>query len=130
MTDNDSRCNECDDRVESGGFVPLGEMLNPNAAAENLRDVLADNVWSYDSQIGLLSCDGYNVHLNRMADATAVVDWIAQVSKKEWATRCVIADLVLALDAILDLQANYCAANGSEYGCRVNPLPIPAEPQS
>ena len=127
MTDNDSRCNECDVRFESRGFVTLGEMLNSNAAAENLRNLLAESVWQYDPRKGLLSYQGYNVHLNRTAHAEAVLDWVAQVSKKAWATRRVIADLVLALDAILNLQANYCDAEEPEYGCRVNPLPIPAD---
>ena len=127
MTDNDSRCNECDVRFESRGFETLEEMLNSNAAAENLRDILADNVWTYNPGSGRLSHPEYEVHLDRTAHAEAVLDWIAQVSKKPWATRCVIADLVLALDAILNLQANYCDAEEPEYGCRVNPLPIPAD---
>ena len=100
-------------------------MTNLIATARGLGDVLANNVWSYDPQAGLLSYDGYNVNLNRMADAEAVLDWIVQVSQKAWATRRVTADLVFALNAILHIQSNYVTGSGSEYGCRVNPLPIP-----
>ena len=100
-------------------------MLNPNVDARNLREILANNVWSYDPKAGLLSYDGYDVDLNRMADAEAVLDWIVQVSQKGWATRSAIADLVLALDAILDIQGNYVTGSGPEYGRRVDPLPIP-----
>ena len=100
-------------------------MLNSNADAGNLKDILENNVWTYDPQASLLSYERYNVDLDRMADAEAVLDWIAQVSQKAWATRCVIADLVMALDAILDIQSNYITGSGSEYSRQVDPLPIP-----
>ena len=111
-------------------FKTLGEILDRQTDGEFLREVLANNVWSYEPQNYLLSYDGYNVHLNRMAHADAVLDWIVHVSEKSWATSRVIADLVRALDAILELRVNYCVRDESERGCRVNPLPIPAEPQS
>ena len=48
-----------------------------------------------------------------MTTSAAVLDWIAQISQKAWATPKVVGDLVRLLDALLDLQANYCSS-GSE----------------
>ncbi len=39
-----------------------------------------------------------------------VLDWIVQVSQKTWATNGCIAGLVRALDAYLNLQANFCGS--------------------
>ena len=91
-------------------------MTNPQAMPGGLTDVLKNNVWSYDPQSGWLSYDGYNVDLNSMADAEAVLDWIVQDCQKIWATPCVIGDLVLALDAILDIPGNYVTGRKPKLG--------------
>ena len=52
----------------------------------------------------------YDILLEGMTTSAAVLDWIAQVSRKTWATPRVVGDLVRLLDALLDLQANYCSS--------------------
>jgi hypothetical protein len=62
-----------------------------------------------------------------MPGSGAVLDWITQVSKKSWAKPRVTGDLVKLLDAILDLQGNYCGMAGQQDGCLVATLrPIPS----
>jgi hypothetical protein len=68
--------------------------------------------WEYhktNRTLDLTCCPHYQVDLDRCNTSAEVLDWIIQVSKKTWATREVIADLVLMLDRCLDLQANICS---------------------
>ena len=51
----------------------------------------------------------YWVDLDRVRSSAEVLDWIAQISKKTWCTEKILANLVWALDDILDLQQNYCS---------------------
>jgi len=51
----------------------------------------------------------YNVDLGRCKTSAQVLDWVIQVSKKNWATPELIGMLVVALDKELDLQANLCS---------------------
>jgi hypothetical protein len=70
------------------------------------------NVWKYrksNRTLTLAMKPGYEVDLDRCTTSAQVLDWIAQVAKKTWATRKIIADLVLMLDRCLDLQANICS---------------------
>ena len=54
-------------------------------------------------------CPGeYEVDLERCTTPAQVLDWIVQVSKKTWATDVVVADLVRALDDLLDVQGTMC----------------------
>jgi len=57
----------------------------------------------------------YEVDLENCRTSAEVLDWIIQTSGKVWATHDVIAGLVLALDHLLDLQANHCSC-GEERG--------------
>jgi hypothetical protein len=56
------------------------------------------------------ACGGslYDIDLERLTTSARVLDWIAQVASRPWASDRVIAGLVRALDAHLHLQANYC----------------------
>lgn len=51
----------------------------------------------------------YNVDLERCKTSAQVLDWVVQVSKKNWATPHLIGLLVVALDKELNLQANLCS---------------------
>jgi hypothetical protein len=64
-------------------------------------------IWEY-KQNGTLTCDIYEVDLDRMESSAAVLDWIIQVSHKSWVTEDDLADLIYAIDDILGLQQNYC----------------------
>jgi hypothetical protein len=60
---------------------------------------------------------GYEVDLERCLDSAQVLDWLAQVAGKTWATPEVLAGLVHALDDVLALQTNLC---GSGIGKRTS----------
>jgi hypothetical protein len=55
------------------------------------------------------------VDLERCTTAAEVLDWIAKVAKKQWASAGVLAGLVWSLDDVLHLQANLCGG-GRERG--------------
>ena len=65
--------------------------------------------WRYKPSTLVLTCDRYEVDLERIPSSAAVLDWIAQVSRKQWADAETVAGLVHALDDCLHLQANYCS---------------------
>ena len=56
----------------------------------------------------LLGAGEYEVDLERCTTPAQVLDWIVQVSKKTWATDAIVADLVRALDDLLDMQGTLC----------------------
>jgi hypothetical protein len=66
--------------------------------------------WYLRPSVGELLCRpyGYGIPLGRCLSAAQVLDWIAQVAHKRWATDDILADLVRALDDIIDLQRNAC----------------------
>lgn len=55
----------------------------------------------------------YEVDLDDCTSSAEVLDWICQVSSKEWADDAVVAGLVRALADVLEPQANLCS-NGDE----------------
>jgi hypothetical protein len=76
--------------------------------------------WCLDPTRLVLECyEGrrwvYEVDLEQCTTSAQVLDWIAQVAMKTWATDAVIAGLIRALDAVLDLQSNLCGM-GIEHG--------------
>ena len=50
----------------------------------------------------------YGVDLDRCRSAAEVLDWIAQVAQKTWASDAILAGLVRAVDDILHPQAHLC----------------------
>lgn len=50
----------------------------------------------------------YEIDLEDCTDSAQVLDWIAQLSHKQWCSAADIGDLVRALDDIFDLQAHFC----------------------
>jgi len=74
--------------------------------AERLVLVLGDPVtggWAYE------------VDLERCATSAQVLNWIAQVATKQWASDEILAGLVRAINDVLKLQANLCGS-GRERG--------------
>ena len=66
--------------------------------------------WQLRPRFGDLFCKRYyySIPLDRCLGAAQILDWIAQISHKSWATDAILADLVRALDDIIDLQENVC----------------------
>lgn len=95
----------------------LTDLAETDSVQVGLEQVLKDNVWRYDkedhavvySPAGKDSPEDYDILLDGMTTSAAVLDWIAQISRKNWATPRVVGDLVRLLDVLLDLQANYCS---------------------
>ncbi len=57
----------------------------------------------------------YAVPLERCRTSAQVLDWLAQIAPKRWATDSVLAGLVRILDDTLRLQARLCGG-GVEHG--------------
>lgn len=51
----------------------------------------------------------YRISLRRMNTSDQSLDWIVQIAKKAWAHEQCVANLISALDEILDFQSNYCS---------------------
>jgi len=70
--------------------------------------------WRLRPRFGDLFCKRYyySISLDSCLGAAQILDWIAQISHKSWATDAILADLVRALDEIIDLQGNACG-----WGC-------------
>ena len=51
----------------------------------------------------------YEVDLEWMKTSAEILDWVAQVNAKSWATVEIIGQLFKAIDHILQFQANYCS---------------------
>jgi hypothetical protein len=74
------------------------------------------NVWRYNPGNRTLEFKSpwfYYVDLDDCDTAAEVLDWIAQISHKPWATDRVLADLVRALDDLLNFQAKLCPSGAS-----------------
>lgn len=63
-----------------------------------------------EEQFQLVHSIGYYVDLAEMKDSANILDWIAQVSNKSWATPEDVGHLVRAVDELMDLQANVCSS--------------------
>ena len=83
--------------------------------------------WTYNPKNQTLThTNGYYVDLETMTDSAQVLDWIAQVAEKRWANEADkdaldAGHLVIALNTLLRLQANYC---GSGRGSTCNPKSV------
>ena len=77
-------------------------------------------MWELDKEalvltLHYLGAPHYEVALRRCSTSAEILDWIAQVSAKSWATPEIIGELVLTLNDFLKLQANFCSC-GTEVG--------------
>lgn len=84
----------------------LSDLLS-DGGASSLRDW---GPWRLNASTYVLELPGrYEVDLERCLDSAEVLDYLAQVAGKRWATPPVIAGLVVALDDVLKLQAHLCS---------------------
>ena len=94
--------------------ISFQELYSPNEVETAfLASIQESNSWTWDRKRRVLAYPAYSsgvyeVDLERMPDARAVLDWISQVQKKTWATPVVVGDLVRMLDALLDFQGCIC----------------------
>ena len=74
--------------------------------------------WRLDQENTVLWCDRYGngrsiyeIDLQQCQTSSQVLDWICQVANKSWALdeHAVISGLVIALNDILEPQANLCS---------------------
>ena len=68
--------------------------------------------WRFDAELLTLTHFGryrYEIDLESCVDSAQVLDWVAQISRKTWATAKDVGGLVAALDALLDLQGRVCS---------------------
>lgn len=65
--------------------------------------------WRLKASTYVLELPGrYEVDLERCLDSAEVLDYLAQVAGKRWATPEVVAGLLVALDDVLQVQAHLC----------------------
>ena len=89
--------------------------------ATALDDAQKNNSWECDCQSHVLRFRvepkqrPYEIDLLSITTSAAALDWISQINGKIWGTPKVVGDLVRLLDAVLDLQGNYCSG-GLERG--------------
>jgi len=69
----------------------------------------------------LIGPDVYAIDLDTCTDSAEVLDWIVQIAHKRWATDHVLAQLIVAFDALLDLQGTICPSGINQC---VNPRKI------
>ena len=88
----------------------------------DLKEAMADNCWLFEEGQFVTYKDapyrpdkGYDITLPALTTSAQVLDAIAQVNTKTWATPKVVGDLVRLLDALLHFQGNYCGS-GFEHG--------------
>ena len=100
---------------------------------QEFKKLLDNNVWDYRPEEfvvshaigGDLNAPTYEVALDKMPDSAAVLDNIAQVCEKTWATPVVVGDLVILLNAVLGLQGNYCGGASRRGGPIADLPPLP-----
>lgn len=66
--------------------------------------------WTLNVGVYTLEHDDYEVDLEQCTTSAEVLDWIAQVATKPWATDEVIAGLVRALNDVLAPQEHLCSS--------------------
>jgi hypothetical protein len=74
------------------------------------RTIRPDSEWQYDVERLVLVHNetGYEVDLERMRSSAEMLDWIFQIRPKRWVTSKTMADLLEALEILLEPQAHYC----------------------
>lgn len=92
--------------------------------------------WHFDRRLRTLSYTAaddptiqYEIDLQCCQTSAAMLDWIMQVANKIWATDSVIADLVRALNRIIEPQAKLCSFAGGhpdsfDMGKRLTPAQL------
>jgi hypothetical protein len=99
-----------DSKHDSTGSLNLADAVG--AFADEPKPLHGDTWgnWWYDQKNRVLEHrkERYYVILNECGNSARVLDWIAQIKLKTWATAKDLGDLVTALDDLIDLQGNLC----------------------
>lgn len=68
--------------------------------------------WRRSGQYLVTEAGGYEyaISLSTCTSSAQVLDWIAQIAMKTWASDAVVAELVRALDDLLHLQGRLCGS--------------------
>lgn len=92
--------------------------------------------WRFDRRLRTLSYTAaddptiqYEIDLECCQTSAAMLDWIMQITNKAWATDSVIADLVRALNRIIEPQAKLCSFAGArpDLGKHLTPAQLRAQ---
>lgn len=70
--------------------------------------------WIVDTQNLVIEHQYYSIPLGRLLDSAEILDFLAQVNMKTWATADTVRDLLNAIDYCIDLQANVCSSGTSK----------------
>ncbi len=67
--------------------------------------------WRYKAKLLTLTHvpEDYEIRLDECSTSAETLDWIFQVASKTWVTPEDLGNLILALDDIIDPQANLCS---------------------
>jgi len=93
-------------RIED--IQPLSAFPEPKP----IRDGHVFGNWKYCAELKVLRYRdrfGYEVDLERMETAAAVLDWVFHVSNKTWCSPLDISDLIEAIRALVNPQASLCS---------------------
>jgi hypothetical protein len=73
--------------------------------------------WEYKKSNNTLTYKAcrYEIDLDEITSSAVMLDFIFQINSKKWGKGHCIADLIEALDDVLDPQANYCSMGRECY---------------
>ena len=82
-----------------------------------LKSPKKSKIWEYQDMANTLYLPAnvagrhpwYEIDLDRCRNSAQILDWIAQIAAKRWASAMIVADLIWALDDYLGLQAGFCS---------------------
>jgi|ERR1035438_548954 hypothetical protein len=97
----------------------MDEVLNLDDVFDYPKDGHKWGNWTLDVKNRTLDYmnNRYSIRLESMTSSAPVLDWIAQLSMKTWASREDIGYLVEAIDDIFGLQRAFC---GSERDRKID----------
>lgn len=94
----------------------LGEMwtmaeLMESAEKDRREFIAAMRHWKWDVKVLVLRhrATKYEIDLERMPDAAAMLDWIFQVATKKWMTPAAVHELLHALKILVHPQGTLCS---------------------
>ena len=100
------------EREVESGLIDMSSLTEEDVVRARWAAITKVTTWEYDPgtfTIWPKAHPYYRIKLETMASSAAVLDWIAQVSTKSWASYKMLGEMVRLLDAILSLQGNYCS---------------------
>ena len=70
--------------------------------------------WVLDRKTLTITCEDYEIDLERIDTSGEMLDFIMQIARKSWATDEVLANLVRALNDIVEPQAHLCSGGSQK----------------